>query len=84
MVALKAEPSDLTKFADHLSTSTAVNTVIMDCTASDVPPSYYHDWIKKGIHVITPNKMLGSGPLEQYLAVRERQRESFTHWFYEV
>lgn len=49
-----------------------------------MPPSYYHDWIKKGIHVITPNKMLGSGPLEQYLAVRERQRESFTHWFYEA
>lgn len=84
MLPLKAEPADLTKLADHLSTSTVTNTVVLDCTASDVPPSHYHDWIKKGIHIITPNKKLGAGPLEQYLAVRKRQRESYTHWFYEV
>lgn len=67
-----------------MSTSFVTNTVILDCTASDVPPSHYLDWIKKGIHIITPNKKLGSGPLDRYLAVRQIQRESYIHWFYEA
>lgn len=75
---------DYEKFADHLSESSSVNNVIVDATASEVPPSHYLDWIKKGIHIITPNKKLGSGPLQQYLDVRQTQRESYIHWFYEV
>jgi hypothetical protein len=38
----------------------------------------------KGINIITPNKKLGSGPLERYQAVRRMQRESYIHFFYEV
>ena len=37
-----------------------------------------------GIHVITPNKKLNSGPLEQYSALRQFQRESYIHYLYEV
>lgn len=84
VLLVKSEACDLTKLSDHLSTSFITNTVILDCTASDVPPSHYLDWIKKGIHIITPNKKLGSGPLDRYLAVRQIQRESYIHWFYEV
>ena len=29
--------------------------------------------MNQGIHIITPNKKLGSGPLEQYKAVRKIQ-----------
>jgi len=58
--------------------------VIVDCTASDAPPSHYLEWISKGIHIITPNKRLGSGDLEQYKAVRQTQRQSYTHWLYEA
>lgn len=38
----------------------------------------------QGIHVVTPNKKLGSGPLEQYQTVRRMQREGYIHFFYEV
>lgn len=38
----------------------------------------------QGIHVVTPNKKLGSGPLEQYQNVRRMQREGYIHFFYEV
>lgn len=58
--------------------------MIIDCTASEEPVSHYLEWIEKGIHIITPNKRLGSGPLEMYKAVRKTQRQSFTHWLYEV
>ena len=37
-----------------------------------------------GVHVITPNKKLNSGPLAQYAALRAFQRESYIHFFYEV
>jgi aspartokinase/homoserine dehydrogenase 1 len=39
--------------------------------------------MRAGLHVITPNKKLGSGPLAQYKAVRAVQRQSYTHFFYE-
>lgn len=38
----------------------------------------------QGIHIVTPNKKLGSGPLEQYQTVRRMQREGYIHFFYEV
>ena len=50
-------------FADHLAQNYTPNTVIVDATASDEPPAQYLDWMRKGIHVITPNKKLNSGRL---------------------
>jgi aspartokinase/homoserine dehydrogenase 1 len=79
----KGEPCDLKKFGDQLRSTFVPNTCIIDCTASDVPASNYLSWMQKGIHVITPNKKLGSGPLEQYQAVRKIQREGYVHFFYE-
>jgi aspartokinase/homoserine dehydrogenase 1 len=79
-----SEPTDLTRFADHLADSYLPNTVIIDATASEVPPAHYLEWMQKGIHIITPNKKLGSGPLDQYLELRQFQRESFIHFFYEA
>lgn len=83
-VCSTAEAVDLARFADHLAGSYIPNTVIIDATASEVPPSQYLAWMQKGIHIITPNKKLGSGPLDQYLALRSFQRESYIHFFYEV
>ena len=37
-----------------------------------------------GIHIVTPNKKLNSGPLPQYQALRQFQRGSYIHFFYEV
>lgn len=76
--------ADLGALATHLRSSSLPNTVIIDCTASDGPPALYESWMRRGIHVITPNKKLGSGPLAQYQAVRELARQSYTHWSYEA
>ena len=80
----QAEAVDMARFADHLANSYIPNTVIIDATASEAPPALYLQWMQKGIHIITPNKKLGSGPLDQYLALRLFQRESYIHFFYEV
>ena len=52
--------------------------------SSQEPAAHYLEWMQKGLHIITPNKKLNSGPLDQYLALRQFQRESYIHYFYEV
>lgn len=79
-----SQPADMTAFADHLKNHYVPNSVIVDSTASEVPAAHYLEWMQKGLHIITPNKKLNSGPLEQYLALRKFQRDSYIHFFYEV
>lgn len=61
LVCSHSKPADLGAFADHLAQNYTPNTVIIDATASDVPPAHYLEWMQRGIHVITPNKKLNSG-----------------------
>lgn len=80
----KAESADLEKMGDHLSSSFMPNTVIIDCTASETPSEHYMEWMRKGIHIITPNKKMNSGPLERYRELKAHQRNSYIHYFYEA
>lgn len=79
----KAVPADLAKFGDHLATSYIPNSAVVDCTASDVPAQNYLSWMKQGLHIVTPNKKCGSGPLDLYNEVKRVGRESYIHFFYE-
>jgi len=81
--AKNAVDADLTKFGDVIRSSYIPNVAMIDNTASEVPPTHYLGWMQQGMHIITPNKKCGSGPLEQYMAVRKIQREGYTHFFYE-
>ncbi|GLT75673.1 hypothetical protein SLA2020_473780 [Shorea laevis] len=81
----KGEVASLEKFTQHVHGNHFIpNTVLVDCTADSNVASCYHDWLRKGIHVITPNKKANSGPLDQYLKLRALQRKSYTHYFYEA
>ncbi len=40
--------------------------------------------LQAGIHIVTPNKKLNCGPLPQYQALRQFQRGSYIHFFYEA
>ncbi|CAM6110990.1 unnamed protein product [Calypogeia fissa] len=81
----KGEPANMEKFTSHLHNNHFVpNKVIVDCTADAEVATNYLQWLAKGIHVITPNKKANSGPLDQYLAVKQLQRVSYTHYFYEA
>ncbi|KAK9109801.1 hypothetical protein Sjap_017861 [Stephania japonica] len=79
------EAADLGKFVQHVHGNHFIpNKVLVDCTADSDVASFYYDWLRKGIHVITPNKKANSGPLDQYLRLRALQRQSYTHYFYEA
>lgn len=81
----KGEVADLEKFAQHVNGNHFIpNTAIVDCTADSSIAIRYYDWLRKGIHVITPNKKANSGPLDKYLKLRALQRQSYTHYFYEA
>ncbi|TKY59947.1 Bifunctional aspartokinase/homoserine dehydrogenase 2 [Spatholobus suberectus] len=81
----RGEAADLKKFVQHVHGNHFIpNTALVDCTADSVIAGYYYDWLRKGIHVVTPNKKANSGPLDQYLRLRALQRQSYTHYFYEA
>lgn len=62
----EGEKADLEKFAQYVHGNHFIpNTVLVDCTADSHIASHYYDWLRRGIHVITPNKKANSGPLEQ-------------------
>jgi aspartokinase/homoserine dehydrogenase 1 len=62
----EGEPADVATFVRYLSDNHVFpNKVLVDCTADTSIASHYYDWLKKGIHVITPNKKANSGPLDR-------------------
>lgn len=85
LIKEKGEVGDMHKFVNHVHGNHFIpNTALVDCTADSNVASHYHEWLRKGIHVITPNKKANSGPLDQYLKLRALQRQSYTHYFYEA
>jgi len=78
------EPANFEKFTDHVVESNSPNQVIIDCSASDEVALQYKGWLSRGIHVVTPNKKANSGPYAYYKSLRNIQRDSYTHYFYEA
>jgi homoserine dehydrogenase len=80
---VETSPSDLDAFVAHLRKVATGPIVIADCTASDEIAGRYADWLSGGIHVVTPNKFAGSGPLDRWSAI-QRAREAGGHHRYEA
>mgnify|MGYP000001521483 FL=1 len=74
---------DMEGFINTVTDSGAPNSVIIDCSASEDVALHYKDWLQRGINVVTPNKKANSGPLPYYKELRNIQRNSYTHYFYE-
>nr|PNR54044.1 hypothetical protein PHYPA_007720 [Physcomitrium patens] len=83
LLQTKGVPKDIAIFTAHMQSHSLPNAVIVDCTADDDVTGNYYDWLQKGIHIITPNKIANSGPYEQYARLRRLQRQSGIHYFYE-
>ncbi|CAA7061285.1 unnamed protein product [Microthlaspi erraticum] len=81
----EGETANMEKFTQYVKGNHFIpNSVMVDCTADADIASCYYDWLLRGLHVVTPNKKANSGPLEQYLKIRDLQRKSYTHYFYEA
>jgi aspartokinase/homoserine dehydrogenase 1 len=63
-------PVDLAAFGRHVHAPHLPHALVIDCSASATVADHYADWLAAGIHVITPNKQAGSGPVARYRAIR--------------
>ena len=76
--------ADISAFVEHLHVDHLPHTVIIDCTADESVARHYADWLKAGIHVVTPNKKANSGPLAYYEAIKEARRLGGSSYLYEA
>jgi aspartokinase/homoserine dehydrogenase 1 len=82
--AAAGEPLDLEKFINHVQTDYVPHTVVIDCTASAQVADEYHDWLMRGIHIVTPNKKANSGSMPYYRSLQDAKRATGTHYLYEA
>ncbi|MDJ0906053.1 MAG: bifunctional aspartate kinase/homoserine dehydrogenase I [Woeseiaceae bacterium] len=75
---------DLEAFEQHINPDHLPHAVIIDCTAEQSIADRYAGWLERGIHVITPNKKAGSGPLADFEVVRSLGKHGSSHFFYET
>jgi bifunctional aspartokinase / homoserine dehydrogenase 1 len=83
-LAEAGEPLDLQKFVNHVQADYVPHTVIIDCTASAEVADHYRDWLRRGIHIVTPNKKANSGTFPYYQSLQEAKRATGTHYLYEA
>jgi aspartokinase/homoserine dehydrogenase 1 len=83
-LSVAGEASDLVKFTDHVQADYIPHSVIIDCTASAEVAGHYDAWLRRGIHVVTPNKKANSGSMPYYRALREASRAAGAHYLYEA
>ena len=79
-----SEGADIDKFTEHINSEYIPHSVIVDCTSSEGIPDNYINWIKKGIHIITPNKKAGTLPMPQYRELMNEARKRGVHFLYET
>lgn len=63
-------PNDLDAFAEHVRGNDGRHALLVDCSANDEVAAHYSRWLAAGLHVVTPNKLAGSGPLPRWQAIR--------------
>ncbi|HEU4556365.1 MAG TPA: bifunctional aspartate kinase/homoserine dehydrogenase I [Longimicrobium sp.] len=78
------EPFDLDAFVGHVQTDHLPHTVIIDCTADEGVARRYGEWLRRGIHVITPNKRANTLELEYWDELRRLGRGPAAHYLYET
>jgi len=81
--AFQVRDTNLAEFVDFVDTKRIPHKVIIDCTASDEVADHYPAWLKRGLHVISPSKRAGSGPLQRYRDCMAAVGQGKAQWHYE-
>lgn len=78
------EAFEIGAFVDHVQTEHLPHTVIIDCTADEDVARRYGEWLRRGIHVITPNKRANTLEIGYYDELRAAGRGPGAHYLYET
>ena len=57
---------DMKGFVNHVQADHFPHAAIIDCTASAEIAAHYPHWLKRGIHIITPNKKANASSMDFY------------------
>ncbi len=80
----QGEALDMQRLSDWVQVQHLPHAVILDCSAASAVADHYADWMTRGIHVVTPNKQAGGGPLARYREVQQAARGGLVRWRYEA
>jgi bifunctional aspartokinase / homoserine dehydrogenase 1 len=83
-LAADGVPVDPDAFLDHVKADHLPHAVLIDCTASDAVARRYPEWLRRGIHVITPNKRANTADLGFFRELQQSGRSSGAHYLYET
>ena len=65
-----ATTCDIDRLTAHVHVEHLPHALLIDCSASDAVADRYAPWLASGIHIVTPNKHAGAGPLARWQAIR--------------
>ncbi len=77
-------PFSLEAVARLTHDSHLVNPILVDCTSDDRLALSYCDFMKAGLHVVTPSKKANTGSYDYYLRLRECARRCHRKFLYEA
>ena len=80
----RSDKADIQAFINHVKSDEIPHSVIIDCTASQTVSDYYEQFLRSGLHIITPNKKANSGSYTHYKSLRETAKKHQKHFFYET
>lgn len=80
---MRASPAT-DRFTEHLLAAHLPHAVVIDCSGSAEVAERYEGWLAAGIHVVTPNKQAGAGPLPRYQRIRAAAAASGARFRYEA
>jgi aspartokinase/homoserine dehydrogenase 1 len=77
-------PGDFDDLVRHVQADFLPHAMLIDCSASNAVADHYPEWLRRGIHVVTPNKQLGAGDIDRYRAARAAMHSSGARFRYEA
>lgn len=80
----QGDSMNLQIFRERILAYNLPNSILVDCTASEVVAMLYGDLLEASVSVVTPNKKANSGPYPQYRRLRDASRKRGTNFLFET
>lgn len=80
----RTTPHNLCEFSQQLRQQAPGPSIIIDTSASAQVASLYHHFIEDGHHLVSANKLTGSGCSAYYHQLKKQLEQCQQHWLYET
>jgi len=77
-------PSDIRRLLTFIEENNLINTVFIDCTASEQIADHYLTLMKNRISIVAANKIANTKPMSDYKRLKKTAAEYKVHFLYET